>query len=464
MNLKSKLMICNVLLTVIVLIVGITGILYVYYSSLGESILISGNSLTAVKLIFNKAATDTDDAETIIADTESSLAQYGFNCFFYDMSGELVYTNSTSKIERKFADAHYNDTFELSMIVENNVLIFVSGINSGYLVAINSAGGGAQKARLFMIVFTIAVAFAGVLMCVATSLSEKIMIFPRILALKEAMHQVYLGNYEQVLKVEKNKKPDELSQLLAEFEMMRVKISDAEKQKEAFDRERGTMISGISHDLRTPLAIIQGHAKGLKDGIARRINKETEYVDKIYETAVSMNALITQLSNFAKMQSREIMYIFMEQDICDVIKEYVNINYVQYAARGLNVKAVVPSTGRLIVNLDKEQFKRVLQNVCENSLKYKEKSTANLNIKVSDDGTNAVILLSDDGPGINDFEVDYIFESYYRGDAARSNPISGSGLGLSVVKSVVTAHHGEVSAYNDKGLTIKIMIPIRRRR
>lgn len=464
MNLKAKLFVCNLLLAVIVLIVGVTGILYVYYSVQNESVTITGDTLTNVRLIMTKAKTDANDIQSTIDESEDHLSQVGLKSFYYDLNGTLVHTNSTEKRERRLADKHYADSSEIVMSVEGGTVMFVCGTSSGYIVAVNSSADVAKKARTFAIVFVIAVCLAGGLMFAAVFLAEKVMIFPRLLALKEAMRQIYLGNYEQVMKVEKKKKPDELSGLIAEFEMMRVKIADAEKQREAFDRERGTMISGISHDLRTPLSIIQGHAKGLKDGVARRMNKETEYVNKIYETAVSMNELISKLSNFAKMQSRDVMYKFVDHDICDVVKQYVNINYIQYATRGLNVKAVIPSNTKLIVSLDVEQFKRVLQNVCENSLKYKEKSTANLNIKVIDEGDNVVITLADDGPGINDFEVDYIFESYYRGDQARSNPIAGSGLGLSVVKSVVSAHHGEVSAYNDKGLTIKIKLPIRRRR
>ena len=464
MNLKAKLFVCNLLLAVIVLIVGVAGILYVYYAAQNESVTMSGNTLTNVRLIMTKAKTDANDISTVIEESEDHLLQCGLKSFYYDTNGSLVHTNSTDKRERKLADKHFSESAEAVMTVEAGAVMFICSTNSGYLVAINSSADVARKTKIFAIVFTIAVSLAGGLMFAGVFVAEKVMIFPRLMALKEAMHQIYLGNYEQVLKVEKNKKPDELSGLIAEFEMMRFRIADAEKQREAFDRERGTMISGISHDLRTPLSIIQGHAKGLKDGVARRINKESEYVNKIYETAVSMNDLISKLSSFAKMQSRDVMYKFVDHDICEVIKEYVNINYLQYATRGLNINAVVPSNSKLIVSLDVQQFKRVLQNVCENSLKYKEKNTASLNIKVSDDGDNAVILLADDGPGINDFEVEYIFESYYRGDQARSNPIAGSGLGLSVVKSVVTAHHGEVSAYNDKGLTIKIKLPIRRRR
>lgn len=246
--------------------------------------------------------------------------------------------------------------------------------------------------------------------------------------------------------------------------MLRKKLQTSEKEKEAFDRERGIMISGISHDLRTPLSVIQGYSKGLKDGIAEKIGKKDEYIEKIYSTALSMNELIDKLSAFAKMQSRDVMYTFVEHDLCDLINEFVQKNYMQYSARGLTVNGIVPKGKRIIANVDKIQFFRIFQNVCDNSLKYKNKPTANIQLKLVDAGDYAEIYLSDDGPGINDFEAEYIFESYYRGDASRTNPVNGSGIGLSVVKNIVKNHKGEVVAYNDNGLTIKITIPIRRRK
>lgn len=177
-----------------------------------------------------------------------------------------------------------------------------------------------------------------------------------------------------------------------------------------------------------------------------------------------MNGLIDKLSAFAKMQSREVMYTFQEHDICDVVNDFIHRNYVQYSARGIRINGIVPQDKRLIANMDKVQFDRIFQNICDNSLKYKVVKTANMIIKVVDRGDTAEIYLSDDGPGINDFEAEYIFENYYRGDPSRTNPVSGSGLGLSIVKSVVVAHKGTVEAYNDNGLTIKITIPIRRRK
>ena len=86
------------------------------------------------------------------------------------------------------------------------------------------------------------------------------------------------------------------------------------------------------------------------------------------------------------------------------------------------------------------------------------------NLGAGPDFRNAVLEIGDNGPGVSPHEIEYIFESYYRGDPSRTNPTTGSGLGLSIVKTIITAHDGTVQAVNDNGLKIIIKIPQRRKR
>ncbi len=463
MKLRTKLIICNLLLGVVIAVIALSGIFYVNDAAKGGSITLNARIITEVRSVMSSLNVFTDYSEEELEGAGYRLREYGFNYFIFDQSGSIKYTNSEDVIERRLADKHHMASVEQAVTAEGGCIIISQATEGGWIVVINSQKSILSRYKAYLSLYIASIIVASVLMVIAVTLAENVMLTPRLNAIKQAMHQVYLGNYEKIVNVELKKK-DELSEVLSEFEMLRKKLYDLDKEKDAFDRERGIMISGISHDLRTPLSIIQGYAKGIKDGVARRIGREEEYIEKIYTTSLSMNSLIDKLSQFAKMQSKEVMYTMQEQDISDVVDDYVKKNYLQYSTRGIIVNASLPKAPRLIVNMDKEQFLRVLQNICENSLKYKNKAVAHLEIKVYDDGEYAVVELADDGPGINSFEADYIFESYYRGDQSRTNPVSGSGLGLSIVKNVVSAHKGKVSAYNDNGLTIKIQIPIRRRK
>lgn len=463
MKLRTKFIICNILLGLVLAVIALSGIFYVNDAAKGGAVTLDARIISEVRVIMSSLDVFGDYSEEELESVGYRLRDYGFNYFIFDKDGSIRYTNSDNAIEKRFATKHHRVSAEQAITSEGGCMILSQATDDGWVVVINSQKSILDRYKLYLSLYIASVILSAVLMVIAVTLSENVLITPRLNAIKQAMHQVYMGNYERLVTVDLSKK-DELSEVLVEFEMLRKKLYDLDKEKDAFDRERGMMISGISHDLRTPLSIIQGYAKGIKDGVARRIGKETEYIEKIYATSLTMNSLIDKLSQFAKMQSKEVMYTMQEQDICDIIDDYVKKNYLQYSTRGIIVNATIPRSPRLIVNMDKEQFLRVLQNICENSLKYKEKSVAHMAIKVYDDGEYAVVELADDGPGINNFEAEYIFESYYRGDQSRTNPVSGSGLGLSIVKNVITAHKGQVTAYNDNGLTIKIQIPIRRRK
>lgn len=313
-------------------------------------------------------------------------------------------------------------------------------------------------------IYIIVVLGALLLIFVGSIVVEIHAIFPRLNRLREAMDQVYNGNYEQTLQLPKGKHRDEINTLLVDFDMLRRKLRDATLAKEAADRERGIVVSGISHDLRTPLTVIKTHSKGLLDGVAQRVGKEQEYIANIYSTALEMENLVAKLADFTKVETRQITYSFVTRDISEHIQSFVDKHYIAYAARGLNLKCKVPKNKKLWVNIDKDQFNRVWQNLCDNSLKYKDKEEAHVLISAELVDDKVFIRVADDGPGIAEYEVEYIFESYYRGDASRTNPTDGSGLGLAIVKNCVMAHNGEIRAYNDNGLTIEIILPYRRKK
>lgn len=462
MKLNGKLIICNIVFCVIIAVIALTGLFYVVDFS-DKDYTVSYTELMAVRQIFADIRTSESSESDAISEALYKLNAKGYNYFFYPKDGSDVRSDCTSDSVKVLVDRYYDANNEQSIICLDGMMITSMELTSGWLVAVDASGFTGEHVRLYYIIYIASVVVATICMTVAITAAERIMIVPRLKALTHAMKEVFRGNYERVMTVDTRNK-DELGVICAEFDMLRKRLKDSEKEKEMFDREKGAMISGISHDLRTPLSVIKGYAKGIMDGVAGRVGREQEYITKIYETSIQMNGLIDKLSAFAKMQSREVMYSFQEQDICDVVNDFIHKNYVQYSARGIRINGIVPQDKRLIANMDKVQFDRIFQNICDNSLKYKVVNTANMIIKVVDRGDVAEIYLSDDGPGINDFEAEYIFENYYRGDPSRTNPVSGSGLGLSIVKSVVVAHKGTVEAYNDNGLTIKITIPIRRRK
>ena len=113
------------------------------------------------------------------------------------------------------------------------------------------------------------------------------------------------------------------------------------------------------------------------------------------------------------------------------------------------------------VMLDRDQFARVLVNIAENSAKYKKDEIGSLSVVLAEDNGEVFIALKDDGEGIEASLTGKIFDSFYRNDPARTNPVKGSGLGLSIAKQIITSHGGKIWAESNvgEGLTIYISLP-----
>ena len=463
MSIRAKIILINSLVAVLVALILIG-------SAVGSLYVVDNNSIHPISMdTLSGYATDLEaclsDGKLVegrLQSVRNKLEAKGVRFAWYTQGSWQSY-DGLSKYDTKVLEKQDLGTPGESLLTHRGIKYVLIVTGSTAVVAIDETHSVTAVMEKAVLIYSTVGFVVAVLLLVLAAALEGRLIFPRIKQLSHAMRQVYNGNYAGG-DTHKRHRRDEMGKLLLEFDALRRKLDDATKQKEAFDRERGVLISGISHDLRTPLTVIRTHAKGVLDGVAQRKGKTDEYVRRIYDTASDMEQLIAKLSNFARAETREVMYSFVDRDLAELVREFVDNNYIPYMARGLQLKARLPQGKKLWVSLDKDHFKRVLQNIADNSLKYKGKPNGRLTITADIEGEDVRLVLSDDGPGIATFETGYIFESYYRGDPSRTNPISGNGLGLSIVKSVVEAHHGQVRAYNDNGLSIEILLPYRRKK
>ena len=109
--------------------------------------------------------------------------------------------------------------------------------------------------------------------------------------------------------------------------------------------------------------------------------------------------------------------------------------------------------------IDPEQMQRILDNLVENSVKYSEKSPVHVEISLKSEGEKLQLRVSDDGNGVEEEKLPHIFEEFYRGDESR-NKKEGNGLGLYIVKYLIEAMGGTVSAHNENGLVIELKLPL----
>lgn len=265
------------------------------------------------------------------------------------------------------------------------------------------------------------------------------------------------GNLDVKIKYEKK---DEFGDVCHDFDDMRKYLKESVTQRLEDEKRRKELITGISHDLRTPLTTINGYLDGLIDGIADTPEKRQKYLLAMKIRTGNMVNLVESLSEYSRL-GRDYKYHMEDVDL----KEYVN-NYLEMHKMDIhemNIEVVFQSSDKQFpVVLDQREFKRVFDNLFTNTAKYriKEKSQVLISVKQTLDEKWIEFVYLDDGPGVPDDSLNKLFDSFYRVDTSRNRAEKGSGIGLAVVREIVIGHGGFVYAQNRGGLAIIIRLPV----
>ena len=223
----------------------------------------------------------------------------------------------------------------------------------------------------------------------------------------------------------------EIRQAGYEFDRMRKRIMRHLNQ-------RSEMLSGISHDLRTPLTRMKLQTEFIKDkSIAKKLTEDINEMEK----------MLNEYLQFTSSSFMEKDELFNLSDLIDeIIGKYNNENIT---------KEILPE---VYLNGRKNLIKRCLNNLLENSIKYGNK----INIELQKKKTSITIKVEDDGPGIAESEYDNVFKPFYKIDKGRADSKSSVGLGLSIASDIVRSHGGNIklNKSNLNGLEVKIFLPV----
>lgn len=256
-------------------------------------------------------------------------------------------------------------------------------------------------------------------------------------------------------------KLDEFGEVCRDFNDMREYLKRSVEQRLEYENRRRELITGISHDLRTPLTSISGYVDGLLEGIAATPKMQKRYLDAIKIRAGDLERLVESLSEYNRLENGSMKYQPERVNMRTFISKYIEENRGEADKCHVDIHIECESDS-CEVYIDEKEFKRILDNLFTNSVRYRQKEHSLVIIRLtqSDDGKNLVFTFSDDGPGVPEESLERIFESFYRVDDSRTNAGEGSGIGLAVVKEIVKGHGGSVHAENRNGLTVEITIPV----
>ena len=266
--------------------------------------------------------------------------------------------------------------------------------------------------------------------------------------LSDGVKQVQEGNLSYRIG---SRRKDELGKACQEFDEMAACLERSVKERENYEEQRKQMIAGISHDLRTPLTSIKAYVEGLRDGIANTEEKKQRYYDALYTRTADMESLIDNLSLFSRFDRGEYHYSMETIEMNEFLTCFFRENEIEFQKNQLTLHCYFPSEEQFYIKGDKKQLKRVLGNLIDNTLKYREKEASVLISRLFSRDERIFVEIEDDGPGVPEMERKRIFDTFYRGDTARRDPGKGSGLGLSIVKEILKGHGAEVYAKEGEG-------------
>lgn len=257
---------------------------------------------------------------------------------------------------------------------------------------------------------------------------------------------------------------DEIGKLNHAFEEMRIRLKESIDKGLMYEKNRKELISNISHDLRTPLTAIKGYVEGLKDGIPRTEAMKSKYLQTIYKKANDMEHLIEELFLLSKLDLKQLPFHFDRIDMKAYVQECVEECRLVLENKNITLQTDLPEHA-VYIKGDREKLWRAIMNIIDNSIKYMALESPSdrrwLNVALVEEIEVVKLSIEDTGPGIEQGELPFLFDRFYRPEASRNSQTGGTGLGLSIVKQIVEAHQGQVQirSVKDKGTVVEIIIP-----
>lgn len=258
--------------------------------------------------------------------------------------------------------------------------------------------------------------------------------------LTNGVHEIRDGNLDYRIAYDRQ---DEFRPICEDFNKMAGRLKESVDRIQQQERSRKELIAGISHDIRSPLTSIQAYVEGLLDGIAKTPEAQKRYLETIKTKAEDLEHIVSQLFLFSKMELEKYPENLRVLRLDDAIRDMVSALQEEYRQKGLRISMELEP---VTMHADPVQLQRIVMNILENSLKYKDKAQGNIQIVLNRTGTGCRLSFSDDGPGVPEEALPHLFEVFYRSDPARQNPNKGSGLGLAIVASAVQRMGGTAIA------------------
>lgn len=217
---------------------------------------------------------------------------------------------------------------------------------------------------------------------------------------------------------------------------------------------RKRLTADVAHELRTPLAALQGHLEAMIDGIW---DADAERLKSCYDEVIRINRMVGDLEKLARFEGENLNLDKSEFDITDRIRSIIKSSEIEFVNKDITVDLYGEAQ---TINADNDKISQVIVNLLSNALKYTPKG-GRIEVNVSGSEHTAAIVIADNGMGIPPEDLPYIFERFYRADKSRNRTTGGAGIGLTISKAIIDAHKGNISVKSElnKGTEFTVLLP-----
>lgn len=235
---------------------------------------------------------------------------------------------------------------------------------------------------------------------------------------------------------------DEVSELAVAFNNMAESLDN-------YDTMRNTFMSNISHDLRSPMTSISGFIDGILDGVIPP-EKHQYYLQIVSAEIKRLSRLVASLLDLSRIQAGERKFTMADFDICEMAREVIISFEKKINDKNLNVEFNCDDD-RMTVNADRDAIYQVLYNLCDNAIKFsKENGVFSIRVE-KQKGKKVLVSVYNEGQGVSQADIPYVFERFYKSDKSRGLNKSGVGLGLFISKTIIEAHDEKIWVESDFG-------------
>lgn len=357
----------------------------------------------------------------------------GATIFLLDEHHELI----AGKNERR------KDVFLIPLKNEDHIIGYLGMPVNPALRDLQDADFAHLQETKLALVIIIALIIAGV---IAFPLAH--FITKRIKQLVTQVEYLSQGKYQERITI---KGKDELSLLAEHLNNLSETLSQSEQTRRQW-------VADISHELRTPLAVLQAELEAMEDGVRPL---DTTAINRLNKHCQRLKHLVNDLYELSLTDLGGMTYRKNTLNLSTLVHEAVSTMQAQFAQQNIQLSLTNTEYAPITFFGDQNRLQQLLANLLKNSLQYTS-SPGKTQVSLKTENNNAIIVVEDSAPGVDEAHHEKLFDRLYRADSSRNRATGGAGLGLSICKNIVAAHDGQIIINNSDlgGLKITIRLPL----